>query len=78
MTDTEIRKIAKKVAEILQKEYLIPNTNDFCGIGEAAKILGVSISTVRNNISSIPHTKVLGRLRFRKTLLVEFIDNGKV
>lgn len=42
----------------------------------AAKLMNVSRQTVYQNIKSIPHRKVFGKLVFFKEELIKFIDNN--
>lgn len=72
MTSAERRGIATEVAGILQQNGLAKD--EIIGIDEVAKILGVSVKTVRNNIKKIPHTKVFGRLRFFRSSIYQMLQ----
>lgn len=70
--------------EVVEKKFKELNfdtktNNDTLDIDGAVKLLKIGKQTIYQNIKSIPHRKIFGRLVFLKDELLNFIDNnGKV
>lgn len=74
MTDIEIRKIARLAGQELAK-HLKPQEpfDEFIGVEDAARMLGCSAGTLRNNSKSVPHYKPFKELVFSRRELENFI-----
>ena len=81
MTRTDARMIAEELYKLMKKdikslvsEAVKMESDEYLNTSEVSKLMGVSISYVKQNISSIPHTKV-GRLnKFRKSEIIKMLN----
>lgn len=80
MNRNEARMIAEELYKLVRKDIkqvasgLVIDQEEYIDSKEAAKFLGVSLSFLKKNILDIPHVKV-GRLnKFKKSLLIEYIN----
>ncbi len=55
------------------ESYVDPDIGD---IKMASKILGLSEQTIYQNIKTIPHYKINGRLRFKRIEMLQYIENN--
>ena len=51
--------------------------DDFLSLKEAAEFLSVAPQTIYQNIKKIPHQKRFGKLYFKRSGLVEYLEEGK-
>lgn len=54
-----------------------PPADDFLSVKEAAEFLNVAPQTIYQNVKRIKHSKRMGKLHFRRSDLVDFIENGR-
>ena len=45
---------------------------------EAAKLLGISVQTIYKNSWKIPHMKRFGKLYFKKSELIAYLENNNI
>ncbi|WP_247237756.1 helix-turn-helix domain-containing protein [Telluribacter sp. SYSU D00476] len=50
--------------------------DDYVGVKDAASILNVSQQTVYQNIRKIPHVKRFGKLYFKRSELIAYLEEG--
>lgn len=78
MIAKELHRLVKKDIERVLKESMVEvHNNVSMNAAEAAKYLGWKIQTLYNNKSHIPHFKVGSKLRFHRSDLDAFINEGK-
>ena len=75
MTKREAQMIAEEVYKMLEEQGQLPQPT-YIGAKEAAKILGIKVSTLYAKRKLIPHTKSGKSLMFRQKDLINFIENG--
>lgn len=74
MTRNEARMIAEEFFKLCKKNDLLPQSDRYLNVREAAQMLGLSAKTVYNKLAEIPHTKVGGTLRFSERSLRQYIE----
>lgn len=53
-----------------------PPADDFLSLKEAASFLGIAPQTMYQNVKRIPHHKRFGKLFFRRSELVAYLEDG--
>lgn len=81
MNRNDARLIAEEIYKLIRKD--LPNmvqqsvqqeTDEWLGTKEAAEYMGVSVGYVRKYIDEIPHSKVHGINKFRKSALMKYLS----
>lgn len=73
----EVSSILKPILENISSEFPInQQKHSTLNIDEAVELLKVSKQTIYQNIKTIPHRKIFGRLVFLRDELLEFIENN--
>lgn len=71
--------VEEAIAKALSGSSLVsppPPADDFLSVKEAAEFLNVAPQTIYQNVKRIRHSKRMGKLHFRRSDLVDFIENG--
>lgn len=69
---------------LLELQANLPVTPDnissegFIGVEEAAQFLDIAHQTIYQNIRKIPHTKKFGRLYFKRSELINYLEQGAI
>lgn len=81
MNRTEARMVAEELYKLIHKDVknivtqtVKEETEEWIDAKEAAKVLGWSVGTLYNRIQEIPHTKLNNKLRFKKSVLVQYLN----
>ena len=64
-------------ALLLERQQVPPPDDDFLLLKEAAEFMHSAEQTVYQNIKKIPHYKRFGKLYFKRSELVAYLENGK-
>lgn len=76
-----IEELASRTAELVcdgmaKKEAEMPRSYLLVGTRTAAKMLGLSVETLRRRVAEFPHVKLRGRYYFRREELRAIIESG--
>ena len=74
---TNIEALTLEVLELLSSSSISPPpADDYLSLKEAAEFLSVAPQTMYQNIKRIPHQKRFGKLYFKRSELVAYLENG--
>lgn len=74
MVAEELYKLIHKDVRNIVSQTVKEETEEWIDSKEAAKVLGWSVGTLYNRIEEIPHTKLNNRLRFKKSVLLQYLN----
>ena len=76
-----IEELASRTAELVcdeiaKKDAERPHSYPLMGTRTAAKMLGISVETLRRRVAEFPHVNLRGRYYFRREALRAIIESG--
>ncbi len=74
----EIDRQLNEFKKAIQPSKEEPIPQEFLNVSEAAELLGIASQTLYTNIGKIPHLKRHGRLYFKRTELIDYLESGRV
>lgn len=77
MIAEELAKLLRRNIEEQVREITAKVNDRQMSAGEAAEFLGITVKTIYNKLSVIPHYKVGKKLRFSQLALEDYIRNGQ-
>ncbi len=67
-----------EMRDILTASSTPAPADDFLSLKEAAEFLNVAPQTIYQNIKRIPHMKRFGKLAFKRSELLAYLEEGRV
>jgi len=78
--DALLQKLDELIAEVRQSHAQSEPVKEILSVRQAAEFLGLSEYTIREwvRLRRIPHSKINGTIKFRRSKLIRWIDQGEI